>query len=162
METNNQIQFQMRITSINVLRFSVHELSGLKSVGGDIFEYQSDFEVKILEESNEIGIEMTVSIRVRETGELFSDLKILMKFEFLPYDQVVIKKKDKTFNIPHAVIGNLFHITAGTIRGILYERLKGTISPIEIFPLLDINQMFADRDLKNTPKVYPPDQVHNS
>lgn len=153
MEANHPIQFQMRIASIDVLRFAIHEVNGFDKSANDIFEYQSEFGFNVFEENNQVGIEMTVVVRVRETGELFSDLKVLMKFEILPFNLVIIKKNEKTFNIPNEVMSNLLHVTAGTARGILYERLKGTIAHLEIYPLLDINQLFADRSTETMPEV---------
>src|SRR5690554_1555642 len=143
MENNNQVQFQMRISSLEVLSFSKFEVKNINTSKDDIFIYHSDFGLIMFEESKEVGIELTVKMVVQETEEDFSDLKVRLKFAFDPFDKVVVRQKDNTFGLPNVVLSNLFHITAGTVRGILYEKLRGSLPQSIVLPLLNINQLFS-------------------
>ncbi len=141
-----EIQFQMRISSISVLRFSQHDIEEFDPNKVDAIEYQSDFEVKTLHETSEIAVETTLKLKVQELDSYFGELKVLMKFHISPFD-TVIKKVDDGYQIPDLLIFNLFNILIGTIRGILYEKLRGTILQNEVLPLFDV------RDLMNAKKI---------
>jgi len=131
-----EIQFQMRISAINVLRFSQYDIGDFDKNKIDAIEYQSDFGINILEESSELAIETTIKLKVKELNDYFGELKMIMKFSITPFD-AVIKKDGDGFQIPDMLILNLFNIISGTIRGILYEKLRGTVLQNEIFPLIN-------------------------
>jgi hypothetical protein len=141
-----EIQFQMRISSINVLRFSQYDIGEFDYNKFDAIEYQSDFGVKVIDESNEIAVEATVKLKVKELDSLFGELKVIMKFSIIPFDSVILKEKDG-FQIPDMLMLNFFNLITGTIRGILYEKLRGTVLQNEVFPLINL------RDLLNIKQV---------
>lgn len=141
-----EIQFQMRISSINVLRFSQYEIGEFDNNKNDAIEYQSDFGVKLLEESSEISVESTVKLKVKELDAYIGELKVIMKFNILPFD-TIIKKENENFKIPDMLLLNLLNIITGTIRGILYEKLRGTILQNEIFPLINVKDLLKNKDV---------------
>lgn len=140
MENKKDIQFQMKISSINVLKYAQFDLN--ETIDKNSIEYQSDFGVQIMEDTSEIGIETTVNIKIQGTDKLLGELKTLIKFNLNPFEAVV-KKESENFQIPNPVMLNLFHIVAGTIRGILHEKFKGTMLQGEVFPLIDVNQLLS-------------------
>lgn len=142
-----EIQFQMRISLINVLRFSQYDIGEFDQNKIDAIEYQSDFNVKILEESSEVAVETTVKLKVQELDNYFGELKVLMKFHVTPFE-TVIKKESNGFQIPDTLMLNLLNIVAGTIRGILYEKLRGTILQNEVFPLIDTKVFLKAKEVK--------------
>ena len=142
-----EIQFQMRISSISVLRFSQHDIEEFDPNKVDAIEYQSDFEVKTLHETSEIAVETTLKLKVQELDSYFGELKVLMKFHISPFD-TVIKKVDDGYQIPDLLIFNLFNILIGTIRGILYEKLRGTILQNEVLPLFDVRDLMNAKEIK--------------
>ncbi|BDB57683.1 hypothetical protein [Flavobacterium ammonificans] len=142
-----EIQFQMRISSINVLRFSQYDIGEFDTNKIDVIEYQSDFNVKVLEESSELAVETTVKLKVQELDSYFGELKVLMKFHITPFE-TVIKKERSGFQVPDALMLNLLNIVAGTIRGILHEKLRGTILQNEIFPLIDTRDFMKAKEVK--------------
>jgi hypothetical protein len=144
---DKEIQFQMRISSINVLRFSQYDIDEFDPNKVDAIEYQSDFGVKSLQESSEIAVEATLKLKVQELDSYFCELKVLMKFHITPFD-IVVKKGDDGYQIPDLLIFNLFNILTGTIRGILYEKLRGTILQNEVLPLIDIKDLMKAKDVK--------------
>lgn len=142
-----EVQFQMRISSINVLRFSQYDIDDFDPNRLDAIEYQSDYGVKALPETSEIAVETTLKLKVQELDSYFGELKVLMKFHIAPFDNV-IKKADDGFHIPDLLIFNLFNIITGTLRGILYEKLRGTVLQNEVLPLIDIKDLMKVKDVK--------------
>lgn len=143
MENKKEIQFQMRISSINVLKYAQFDLNEI--IDKNSIEYQSDFALQILEESSEMAIETTVTIKIQGTDKYFGELKTVIKFNVTPFTAVV-KKENGEYQIPNPVMLNLFHIVAGTIRGILHEKFRGTILQGEVYPLMDVNQLLKPKE----------------
>lgn len=146
-DKGKEIQFQMRISSINVLRFSQYDIGEFALDKNDAIEYQSDFNIKILEESGEVAVETTVKLKVKDLDSLFGELKVLMKFSITPFDSVIIKEKNG-FQIPDMLMFNFFNLITGTIRGILYEKLRGTVLQNEVFPLIDLKDLLVSKGEK--------------
>lgn len=142
-----EIQFQMRISSINVLGFSQYDIDDFDPNKPDAIEYQSDFSVKALSETSEIAVETTLKLKVQELDNYFGDLKVLMKFHITPFDNVV-KQVEDGFQIPDLLIFNLFNILTGTLRGVLYEKLRGTILQNEVLPLINIKELIEEKGTK--------------
>lgn len=142
-----ELQFQMRISSINVLRYSQYDIGDFDPNEIDAIEYQSDFGVKIIENSSELAVETTVKLKVKKLDDYFGELKVLIKFNISPFDSV-IKKEGEGFQIPDILIYNLFNIVAGTIRGVLHEKLRGTILQNEVFPLINVKDLIKAKEGK--------------
>lgn len=141
-----EVQFQMRISSINVLRFSQFDTEPFDPNKPEAIEYQSDYSVKVLPESSEIAVETTLKLKIQELDSYFGELKVLMKFHITPFDNV-IKKGKEGFQIPDLLIINLFNILTGTLRGILFEKLRGTILQNEVLPLIDIKDLMKAKEI---------------
>lgn len=147
METKNEIKLQMRISSINVLKFCQYDVKNFLPENGNL-EFKSNFEFKILEESNEIGILSTIILNVVNLNTHFGELKVLINFNINPFKDVVKIIDGKSFNIPDMLLSNLTNIATGTVRGILYEKFKGSVIQNEVFPLLDINNLLKGNQQK--------------
>jgi hypothetical protein len=142
-----EVQFQMRISSINVLRYSQYDIDEFDPNKVDAIEYQSDFGLKTLSETSEIAVETTLKLKVQELDSYFGELKVIMKFHITPFDTVV-KKVENGFQIPDLLMFNLFNILTGTLRGILYEKLRGTILQNEVLPLINIKDLMKSKEVK--------------
>lgn len=142
METKKEIKFGLKYSSINVVKFSQYDVEDFSIDNENLIEYQNNFEVKVFEDSDEIGMMSTTVLKIIEIDQIFCELKLLSKFKIINFKDVVIKKEEGSFDIPESLLLNFSTIVLGTIRGILHEKLKGTILQNEVFPLIDI------RDLK--------------
>ena len=142
MANNVDIQFQMRISALNVVRFSQYDFDG--AVDPEEIDFHSNFGVKINAELSEIAIEITVQLKIKDADIKLSELKVVMKFEIHPFHKVIVQENDE-FRVPDQIMINLFNIAAGTIRGIIHERLKGTELQAVIFPLLDVNSLLKSK-----------------
>ncbi len=139
-----EVTFQMRISSLNVLKFSQYDIEGFEADKEDLIEYQSNINFTVLEESSEVAIEITVKLKNTDLNALLGELKVLMKFHITPLSEVITKKEDD-FEIPDAVVSNLITIVAGTVRGILYEKLRGTPLQGQVFPLIDVKELIQKK-----------------
>lgn len=135
-----QVQFKMKINSINVLRFSQYEIEDIDPDKLADIEYQSDFGIKALPDTSEVAVQTTLKIKIQELNCYFGELKVQMNFHISPFDNV-IKRTDTGFKLPDILTYNLFNILSGTLRGVLHEKLKGTILQNEVFPLIDIKDL---------------------
>ncbi|RZJ91310.1 MAG: hypothetical protein EOO20_05375 [Chryseobacterium sp.] len=133
----------MRISSVSVTRFSQYDIEDFE-VNDSAIEYQSDFNIKVLPDFEEISIESTVKLYVKELAKYFGELKLIIKFSITPFGDV-IKSENNGFEVPDLLVINLFNIIAGTIRGILYEKLRGTVLQNEVFPLIDVRELLKNK-----------------
>lgn len=140
-----EIRFQMRLSKINVLKFAQYDVEEFDINREDAIEFESGFSIKVVEESNEIVIEVTLKIKIVELEKYFGELKVATTFHIIPFETIIKTEKDG-HQIPDSLVLNLFNIVAGTVRGILFEKLRGTILQNEVLPLIDVNEMLG---LKN-------------
>ena len=145
METKKEIKFGLRYSGINVLKFSQYDVSNFNINNDNLIEYQNNFEVKVFEDTEEIGIISTTLLKIIEINENFCELKVLSKFKIVNFKEIIIKKSENSFDIPDALLLNFTTIVFGTIRGILHEKLKGTIIQNEVFPLIDIKDLWKNK-----------------
>ncbi|ELR68436.1 hypothetical protein C900_00404 [Fulvivirga imtechensis AK7] len=90
-------------------------------------------------------------MKIKETDEAFAELKVETQFEVNPFDQTIVKESKDTndYQIPNILMYNVANVSVSTVRGILYEKLKGTVAQDEVFPLIDLAPQF----MKNQPAV---------
>lgn len=140
--------FNLRILDINVAQFSQFELK--KEFKKDIFplvEFQSDFDFKIIEEEEKVTCTISIKIRILETGEYFGEAVIATSFLVTPLQSVITKdNKGIITNINRLVLHNIAAISASTVRGIFSERFKGSLIQKDIYPLINIAELFAENE----------------
>lgn len=140
------IKLGLRYSSINVLKFSQYDVGDFDAKNDDIIEYQTDFAAIVLEKTEEIGIQTTIKLKIIEIDEIFCELKVESRFQVVPFNDIIVKN-DKGYDIPDGLLVNFTAIILGTIRGILYEKLKGTILQNEVLPLIDINDLMKNQEV---------------
>ena len=134
------LQFQMGISAIKVVSYSQNEWQEVDTLNKDLIEFQTDFEIKVKEEVQVLSIISTVFIKSKDSTKIFVELKTVVDFNILPFHQVVAINGDKV-SLPDPLLLNLFNIVIGTVRGILHEKLRGSILQNEMLPLIDLKQM---------------------
>ena len=143
MENKDEIQVQVKISSIEILKFffiSIDKIENQK------LEYNTNFSIKVFDNSDEIGIFSSVKIRITEQDNHFVELETLLKFGLKPFSDIIRKKDDNSYQISDALMVNLTDIVIGTIRGILFEKLRGTLPQSEIFPLVNAQQLVKSQN----------------
>jgi len=129
----------MRFTDIKVSKYSQYDLQiDFDNEKKPLVQFQSKFQFQVYEDKEKISCLIDVKILILETEEVFAELKVENIFEIKPFNEIIKPNSDKDgFNIPNAILINLVTISISTVRGILFEKLKGTIVQNEIYPLID-------------------------
>jgi hypothetical protein len=141
-QDKKEITLNMRFKNIKVLKFSQFDLQNeVDSNKVPLVKFQTNFQFRIIENEELLGCLITVKLVLLESEEDFAELKVDNFFEITPFSKIT-KKGENKFDIPNAIIVNVASISASTIRGILFEKLKGTIVEKEIYPLIDVNSLF--------------------
>lgn len=145
MDKKNNITLGMRFTDIKVSNYSQYDLQlDFNKEQVSLVEFQSNFQFKVIEEEERIICLVDVKILMLETNEIFAELKVENIFEIKPFAELIKPNDDKKgFDIPDAILINLVSLSISTVRGILSEKLKGTIVQKEIYPLIDPVALFS-------------------
>lgn len=149
MENKNieEITLNMRFKDIKVIKFSQFDFEEkLTPSKSPFIEFQTNCQFRAIEEQNLLTCLISVKLVLLETKEDFAELKVECFFEITPFNDV-IKKVENRFDIPNGLLVNIATLSVSTVRGILFEKLKGTIVEKEVYPLIDITTMF--KGLKN-------------
>ncbi|MEZ7506995.1 hypothetical protein [Flavobacterium sp. Arc2] len=138
-----EIIFNLKILEIKVIRYSQFEL--LESFDKSKFplvEFQTSFDFKVIEEEDKINSIITIKIKVIETNEYFAELIVQTSFFVSPIKSIVTKAQNGNYDVKGVVLYNIATVSLSTIRGILFERLKGSDIQKEVYPLADLSKIF--------------------
>ena len=141
-----KITFNLRYAEINVSKYSQFDLE--KKFSKDekpLIEFQSNFQFRVEKEEDKLVCIVTVKLIVLETKEDFAELKVENSFNIKPFDEVVKIEGNDTYDIPNPVLHNIVSLSISTVRGILSEKLKGTIAQNEVYPLINAASLFQDK-----------------
>ncbi len=144
---NKKVTFNLRFAEINVSKYSQFDLE--KEFNKDekpFIEFQSNFQFKVLEKEEKLVCIVSVELIIIETKEVFAELKVENIFNIMPFDDVVKSESDDSYNIPNPVLHNLFSLSISTFRGILSEKLKGTIAQNEVYPLINAAAILKNKE----------------
>ncbi|GHC65836.1 hypothetical protein [Ulvibacter litoralis] len=140
------ITFNLRYAEINVSKYSQFDLE--KKFNKDekpLIEFQSNFQFRVEKEEDKLVCIVNVKLIVLETKEHFAELKVENSFNIKPFEEVVKIEDDDTYDIPDPVLHNIVSLSISTVRGILSEKLKGTIAQNEVYPLINAASLFQDK-----------------
>lgn len=138
-----EINFNLKILDIKVVRYSQFELlENFDKSKFPLVEFQTSFDFKVIEEEDKINSIITIKIKVIETNEYFAELIVETSFFVSPIKSIVTKAQNGNYDVKGVVLYNIASVSLSTIRGILYERLKGSDVQKEIYPLADLSKIF--------------------
>jgi len=141
MDNLNIANLQIGISTIRVLSFSQFEIEGLDPIEDREIEFQTQYNFQLFEETSEIGVTSIVVLNLKRRNLKYAEMKTLVKFKIYPLSSVIRQDSSSSFALPDTLILSLTTIVTGTIRGILSERMKGTVLQNEIFPLVDLKSI---------------------
>ena len=140
-----QINVSLGITKVNVLGYSQNETAGInQSDHSKGLEYKTTYNFRLIEEEKSIACLLEVDVNVIESKEELASITVECVFKVSPYDKVVQEKGKGQYDVKDILLINLANITTSTTRGILYERLRGAINTKDIFPLINVPQIFKN------------------
>ena len=138
----NKANIDLRFANINVIKFSQFDLR--KPFKKDVFpliEFITKIEFRVLELEKRLSCLITVEMKLIETEEDFAEMKLETQFDVNPFS-AIIKVDSINFQIPNALMQTVASVSISTLRGVLYEKLKGTIAQNDIYPLMNLAQFF--------------------
>ena len=143
MNKKEEIVFNIRILDIKVLKYSQFELSQeFDESKFPLVEFQTNFNFRVIENESKINSIITVKIKMIETNEYFAELIVESSFLVTPIENLITKKEDGNYDVKGVVLFNIASVSVSTIRGILFERLKGSMIQKEIYPLANLAEIF--------------------
>lgn len=141
----DKISFDLRFVEIKVLKYSQFDVERqFDPKATPLVEFQSNFQFRVIPQDQMVGCQVTVKLIIIETKEEFAELKIENLFEIKPFDSIIKAVSPGNFEIPDGIIITIASISASTVRGILFEKLKGSIVQREVYPLIDIASLLAE------------------
>lgn len=145
----------LRFTGIKVLGFSQFDLEqDFDKDTYPLFEFKTGIHFRVIADKERVACLVIVTLLIKETEEKFADLKVETQFNVTPFKETVQMNKANSsgFDIPNILLYNIANVSVSTMRGILYEKLKGTFAQDEVFPLLDLAPSFL-KEKGNQSKV---------
>lgn len=140
MENSKKLSFNMRYAGIKTSKFNQHDVNlSPDSLKNPLIEFQTNIQFRVFEKEQHIGCLVNVKMFILETNEEFAELQVENLFDIKPFEDVVLRKGKDKFEVSDTVMVNLASISVSTVRGILYEKLKGTIAQNEVYPLIDVS-----------------------
>jgi len=145
MDNKDNIKLNMRFTDINVIKYSQYDLiESFDKNNKTLVNFQSNFQFKVIPETESMACSVIVEIRIIETDELFSELKVQNIFEVKPLSKILNTKKENSYDIPNGLLNTIISLSISTVRGILSEKLKGTFIQNEVYPLIDPSKLIKN------------------
>lgn len=149
MDKKNETIFNLRIVDIKVVKFSQFELLEEFDVSRyPLVEYQTNFDFKVVEKDNKIKTIITVKIVMLETKEIFAELIVETSFLVSPIEKIAVKVDETKYDVKSIVLYNIATVSLSTIRGILFEKLKGSVIQKEIYPMVNLADMFLKENVR--------------
>lgn len=146
MAEKNKLTFNMRYNEIKVIKYSQFDLEKeFETNKPPLSQFQSNFQFKVLEKEEALACLVIVKILILETKEEFAEIKVENIFGIKPFKDVIKELEPGKYQIPDEIIVNLSSISASTVRGILSEKLKGTIVQNAVYPLIDPSSFLQNK-----------------
>lgn len=143
MDNNNIKSFNMRYSNIKVSKFSQYDLKESYNKERQPFaNFLSNFKFDVTPENNKISCLVSISISLVETSELFCELEVQNDFEIKELNDIKRNDIKGKIDLPIELMRTLISLSISTVRGILSEKMKGTIIQGEIYPLIDPATLF--------------------
>ena len=140
-----ELTFGLRFDEIKLNKYSQFDLEqDFDEEAKGLIEFQSNFNFKILEKEEKIVCTVDVRLVILETKEAFAEIKVENFFKIHPFSEVIKKKSENNYDIPNPLLRNLVLQSISTVRGILSEKLKGTIAQKEVYPLINLDNLFKN------------------
>ena len=149
MKKEKELTYNLRILNIKVVKFSQFELLEIfDETKFPLVEYLTQFEFKVIEKEEKIISTIIIKIKIIETNEYFAELIVETSFFISPIKTLVSKNDNGKYDVKGIVLYQIASVSHSTIRGILFERLKGSVIQKEIYPLADLSKLFLVENKK--------------
>lgn len=148
-EESKKINF--RFAKINTSKFSQFDLEKeFDKTEEPLTNFNSSFQFKVEPTTETVSCKVSVKVSIIETKELFCELIVENDFIVKPLNEIIRGKHDEiegdSYGLPTEVLRTIVSLSISTVRGILYEKLKGTIIQDEIYPIINPSTLFDTKE----------------
>ena len=139
-------KLDIRYANINVSKFSQFDLENeFDKEAKPLVNFNSNFQFKVFPDKEIITCIVSVNVSIIKTGESFCDLNVENDFEVKPLAKIVKTEEEGKFDVPTEILRTIVSLSISTVRGILYEKTKGSIIQGEIYPLINPSSLFEKK-----------------
>ncbi|WP_419212628.1 hypothetical protein ACNR9Q_00530 [Maribacter sp. X9] len=141
-------EYNLRLSKINVLDYSYNE----KHISNKSFDeiiknllIDTKTTVDINEELKVIIIKLKIEFRLKDVLEVFFEILVETTFDLSPFEEIV--KRDDAGNIiitDDSITNTLLGLSFSTSRGIVFERLRGSILQGVVLPVIDPKMLLSN------------------
>jgi len=141
-------QYNLRLSKINVLDYSYNE----KHVANRDFDgiiknllIDTKTTIDIDEDKKIIKIKLKIEFRLKDLLEVFFEILVETSFELSPFDQIVQKNDSgNIFITDDSITNTLLGLSFSTARGIVFERLRGSMLQGVLLPVIDPKMLLSN------------------
>lgn len=136
----------IRYANIEVSKFSQFDLKAeFDKEAKPLVNFNSNFQFKVLPDEERMNCIVSVIVSIIETGEPLCELNVKNAFDVKSLAKIVKTKKNGEFDVPTDILSTIVSLSISTVRGILHEKLKGTIIQGEVYPLINPSAIFGKK-----------------
>ncbi|QRM89769.1 hypothetical protein FG167_11200 [Lacinutrix sp. WUR7] len=144
---NKKLDIDIRYANINVSKFSQFDLKDeFDKEAKPLVNFNSNFQFKVFPDKEMITCIVSVNVSIIETGESFCELNVENEFEIKPLAKIVKIEAEDKHNVPTEILRTIVSLSVSTVRGILYEKSKGSIIQGEVYPLINPMSLFEKKN----------------
>ncbi|RCW89788.1 hypothetical protein [Winogradskyella arenosi] len=144
---NKKLDIDIRYANINVSKFSQFDLKDeFDKESKPLVNFNSNFQFKVFPDKEMITCIVSVNVSIIETGESFCELNVENEFEIKPLAKIVKIEAEDKHNVPTEILRTIVSLSVSTVRGILYEKSKGSIIQGEVYPLINPMSLFEKKN----------------
>jgi hypothetical protein len=140
MKTKKNLKIGVMYSSITVKYFSKRSIRNFADVKTG-YEYKTRFTYDVDEDQGEIGMMSSTVLKNSETKQIYIRLKVLSVFKIENLQAAIVKNEDGSFDCSLLLLQNLSALGLGTVRGILHEKLNGSVLQRVPLSLSDIRTL---------------------
>jgi hypothetical protein len=132
--SQEQIDAHLRIKAIEILDSELHHPK-IPDFNPQKVSFAFNLESKVNAAIRCIFIVVNINVNSEDNKLLLAKMSVNFVFEIENFEEV-IKEKDQKFDIPEQIIHLLNTISVSTLRGIMYERFRGTFLHNFLIPII--------------------------
>jgi hypothetical protein len=134
-ETQKVVELKFRITGVEIVKTQINPIQpGFTATD---FQFTVNLETRIDPQKKLIIIIVTADIKADNNSELLGSIGAASIFTIENFDDVFKKVTDVTYDTPDNIMITLASISISTLRGIMFDQLRGTHLHGAILPIMD-------------------------
>jgi len=142
---NNEDGLKFRISTLEDLGYTFKKPE--ESVPTDRIDFSMENSLDIDEESGTITFILTPQFTTgKRDPKLIAELAFKVEFDVQGLGQFVDDDNEDLIELPDQLVVTLFSISYSTMRGVFYEKSRGTMAERLILPIIDPKIILQDKD----------------